>query len=275
MIEAAIYGAAGIAQHAGVTRLLLERGADPNDEETPYHVPETTDNTVLKILLESGKLNEKSLGCILVRKADWHDLNGLRLALDHGANPARSPGWHTYPLQHAIERDNQIEAITALLDYGADPAVVRSKDGRSALQIAAHRGRGDILRLLKIRAVPLNFAGVDRLIAACAMDDREAIAMLLDQEPALKSQLIERGGSLLAEFSGVGNVRGVDNLLDCGVSVGALYGGDPYFGIAKNSTALHVAAWRANHDVVRELIARRAPLNALDSKGRSAMMLAV
>ena len=45
-----------------------------------------------------------------------------------------------------------------------------------------------------------------------------------------------------------------------------LYAGD---------TALHVAAWRANHDVVRELIARRAPLNALDSKGRSAMMLAV
>src|SRR5207302_691605 len=47
VIEAAIYGAAGIAQHAGVTRLLLERGADPNDGETPYHVPETTDNTVL------------------------------------------------------------------------------------------------------------------------------------------------------------------------------------------------------------------------------------
>jgi hypothetical protein len=33
IIENAVYGAAGIAQHAGVTRLLLERGADPNDEE--------------------------------------------------------------------------------------------------------------------------------------------------------------------------------------------------------------------------------------------------
>jgi hypothetical protein len=29
--ESAIYGAAGLAQHAGLTRLLLERGADPND----------------------------------------------------------------------------------------------------------------------------------------------------------------------------------------------------------------------------------------------------
>ena len=275
VMEAAIYGAAGIAQHADLTRLLLERGADPNDEETPYHVTETTDNTVLKILLESGKLNEKSLGCILVRKADWHDLDGLRLALDHGANPAVSPGWRTYPLHHAIERDNRIEAIAALLDHGADPTVVRAKDGRSALQIVAHRGRGDILQLLKTRGVPLNFTGVDRLIAACAIDDRETIRVLLDQEPALKSELIERGGALLAEFSGVGNVRGVGNLLDCGVSVDALYGGDPYFDIARSSTSLHVAAWRANHDVVRELIRRGAPLDAQDGRGRTAMMLAV
>lgn len=258
-----------------MTRLLLERGADPNDEETPYHVPETTNNTVLKILLDSGKLNTKSLGCILVRKADWHDLDGLQLALDHGANPALSPGWGTYPLHHAIERDNRIEAIAALLDHGADPTAVRSKDGRSPLQIAAHRGRGDILRLLAARGVPLNFAGVDHLIAACAMDDRETIETLLEHEPALRSEVIERGGSLLAEFSGTGNVRGVDNLLDCGVSVGALYNGDPYFDIAKNSTALHVAAWRANHDVVRELIQRGAPLDARDGKGRTPMMLAV
>ena len=138
-----------------------------------------------------------------------------------------------------------------------------------------HRGRGDILQLLKTRGVPLNFTGVDRFIAACAMDDRETIRVLLDQEPALKSELIERGGALLAEFSGVGNVRGVGNLLDCGVSVDALYEGDPYFDIAKSSTSLHVAAWRANHDVVRELIRRGAPLDAQDGRGRTAMMLAV
>ncbi|HEX7085297.1 MAG TPA: ankyrin repeat domain-containing protein [Vicinamibacterales bacterium] len=275
LMEAAIYGAAGIAQHAGLTRLLLERGADPNDEETPYHVPETTDNTVLRILLESGRLNEKSLGCILVRKADWHDLEGLRLALDHGANPALSPGWGTYPLHHAIERDNRIEAIVALLDRGADPTAVRSKCGRSAIQIAAHRGRGDILRLLESRGVPLSLAGVDRLVAACAMDDRASIRMLLEREPALTRELLASGGAFLAAFSGVGNVRGVDNLLECGVPVDARYSGDPYFDVAANSTALHVAAWRASHDVVRLLIARGAPVEAVDGRGRTAMMLAV
>ena len=70
VLESAIYGAAGIAQHAELTRLLLERGADPNDEETPYHVVETHDNTVLRILLESGKLNARSLSILLLRKCD-------------------------------------------------------------------------------------------------------------------------------------------------------------------------------------------------------------
>ncbi|HEY2529632.1 MAG TPA: hypothetical protein VGJ20_17075 [Xanthobacteraceae bacterium] len=87
LFEAAIYGAAAIAQQPGLTRLLLERGADPNDEETAYHVIETHDNTVLKILLESGKLNERSLGALLRRKCDWHDAQGLRLVLEHGGDP--------------------------------------------------------------------------------------------------------------------------------------------------------------------------------------------
>ena len=76
----------------------------------------------------------------------------------------------------------------------------------------------------------------------------------------MKSEAIEQGGTLLAEFSGVGNVGGVRNLLDLGVSVTDLYReGDGYFGIAKNSTALHVAAWRAWPEVVKELIVRGAP----------------
>ncbi len=275
IVEAAIYGAAGVARHSGVTRLLLEHGADPNDEETPYHVPETYDNSVLAILLESGTLNERSLGCILVRKADWHDLDGLRLALAHGANPAVSPGWQTYPLHHAIDRDNGIEAVTALLDHGADPTVTRPKDERSALQLAVHRGRGDILMLLESRGVPLSLAGVERLIAACAMDDRRAIARHLEETPALRGALLERSGQLLAEFSGVGNARGIAALLDCGAPVDSLYRGDPYFDIASNSTALHVAAWRASHDVVRLLISRGASVNAHDGRGRTALMLAV
>jgi ankyrin repeat protein len=59
------------------------------------------------------------------------------------------------------------------------------------------------------------------------------------------------------------------------VPIDALYDGDPYFGIAKDSTALHVAAWKAWPKTVKLLIERGAPVNAQDAKGRTALMLAV
>ena len=270
--ESAIYGAAGIAGHAELTRLLLDRGADPNDEETPYHVPEGYDNTVMKILLESDKLNEASLACMLVRKADWHDVDGLRLVLEHGANPNFMTRWGNSPLHHALRRDNGLPLIEPLLDYGADPAS-KNQQGRSAFSIAARRGRGDVLALFDERGLKPDFDDLERLIAACARGDRESIAAA---EPHLVEELLAAGGTLLAEFAGNGNVEGLRCLFGLGVSASALYAeGDPYFEITKNSTALHVAAWRARHAAVKVLIARGAPLNATDAKGRTALALAV
>jgi ankyrin repeat protein len=275
ILESVIYGAAGMAQHPGLTRLLLERGADPNDEETAYYVIETYDNTVLKILLESGKLNEQSLGVALLRKCDWHDLDGLRLVLDRGADPNWITGWGLTALHQAVRRDNRLHMIELLLDYGADPAL-RTREGKSAILIAARRGRADALDLFEQRGTPINLTGVDALIAACARDHTDTIRSLIAAQPQVKSELIEQSGTLLAEFSGVGNLAGVQNLLDLGVIVTALYReGDGYYGIAKESTALHVAAWRARHGVVKELIARGAPVNATDGQGRTALQLAV
>ncbi len=274
--ESAIYGAAGIARHSGLTRLLLERGADPNDEETPYHVAETYDNTVMNILLESGKLNALSLTCLLLRKTDWHDEQGLRLLLESGADPNAMTKWGDNALHHAVQRDNALQMIELLLDHAADPALKNTRDGRSATAMATHRGRGDVLALFDQRGVALDLHGLDRLIAACAMGDRGTIASLVAQEAHLASQLVAHGGTLLARFAGNDNVAGLRCLLDLGVSASALYReGDPYFDIANDSTALHVAAWRAWPEAVKELINRGAPVNALDGKGRTALFLAV
>src|SRR5262245_5226598 len=82
--ESALYGAAGVAHHPELTRLLLERGADPNDGEVAYHTPETDDNRALSVLVESGKLSQDSLATMLLRKADWHDTEGIRYLLAKG-----------------------------------------------------------------------------------------------------------------------------------------------------------------------------------------------
>jgi ankyrin repeat protein len=273
--ESVIYGAAGAAHHPGMTRLLLEYGANPNDGETCYHAPETYDNTVTQILLESGKLNDRSRTWILVRKADWHDYNGIKLALDNGADPNAIPQWGNSALQHAVQRDNRLEIISLLLDRGADPLLGNGRDGRSAAVMAARRGRGDILALLRERGVDPQFEGFDRLIAACALADQPAIQSLTNHEQSLLQELLSEGGTLLAQFAGVGNKEGVRCLLNLGVPVDALYAGDLYFDIANDSTALHAAAWRGWPQTTKLLLERGANVNALDGKGRTPLQRAI
>ena len=273
--ESALYGAAGVAHHAELTRLLLERGADPNDGETPYHAPETHDNAALHALVESGRLNADSLATLLLRKADCHDYEGLKYLLEHDADPNRLTCWHLTALHQALRRDNALANIEVLLDHGANPTLANPHDGRSAIAIAARRGRGDVLELFERRGIHAGLHGVEQLIAACARNDLASICAIVAQVPEVVPEVIANGDTLLAEFAGVGNTEGVRHLLDLGVPVTATYEGDGYYGIAKQSTALHVAAWRARPATVKLLLERGAPVDAPDGDGRTSLALAV
>jgi ankyrin repeat protein len=276
IIESAIYGTAGVAKHAGMTRLLLEYGADPNDEETPYHAAEGYDLDVLKVLLESGKLNHESKTTLLLRKGDWHDTEGIRLMLEHGADPNAMTRWGSSALHHTVRRDNRLANVALLLDHGGDPVLKNVHKGESAASIAARRGRGDVLRLLLERGIDPKLEEAERLMAACAMADDAAIGALLATDSHLAADLVAEGGTLLTEFAGNGNTEGVRRLLDLGVDPAARHReGDGYWDVTKETMALHNAAWRGWPATVKLLIERGAPVDALDGKGRTALALAV
>src|SRR5262249_57874608 len=112
---------AALARNVELTRLLLEHGADPNDGETAYHVPETYENDVMKLLVESGRVSEAGLQTMLLRKHDWHDREGIAWLLDHAVDPNVLSGWGRRALHQALERDNGRTIFELLLDHGADP----------------------------------------------------------------------------------------------------------------------------------------------------------
>ncbi|MBI3981422.1 MAG: ankyrin repeat domain-containing protein [Gemmatimonadetes bacterium] len=272
--ETALYGAAGVAHHAALTRLLLERGADPNDEEAVYHSPETRDTDAMKALVETGRLTDESLSLMLIRKHDWHDYEGAQFLLEHGADPNRKRRRGFSALHHALARDNALEMFALLLDHGADPT--RTVAGRSVVAMAAREGRSDVLDLFEQRGVPVALQGVDRLIAACARDDTTLVRTIAEREPRLVHDVLALGGELLAKFAGTGNTAGVRQLLDLGVAAAARFvEGDGYFAIPKNSLAIHVAAWRAQPGIVRLLIARGSPVDEPDANGLTPLALAV
>ena len=126
------------------------------------------------------------------------------------------------------------------------------------------------------RFFPIGWLNSGQRRAPCAGNDTSRVHAIAQGNPELVNEVITEGGTLLAEFAGVGNDAGVRHLLDLGVDAGAVYTqGDGYFGVARNSTALHVAAWRARHATARLLIERGAPLNVLDGDGRTPLALAI
>jgi ankyrin repeat protein len=273
-LETALYGAAGVAHHPELTRLLLDRGANPNDAEAVYHSPETYDNSAMQLLVNTGKLTNENLALMLIRKHDWHDHDGAKFLLEHGADPNLQRRHGLRAIAHAIARDNRIGMIELLLDNGADPTL--KDEAGSAVEMAARRGRRDVLELFDRRGIPIELSGLDRLIGACARNDSVTIASVASKQPELARELEAIGGRVLAEFAGNGNTDGMRHLLDLGVDVNAVFKeGDGYWDVAPNSTALHVAAWRAQHDAVKLLIERGAAVNAFDSKGRTPLRLAV
>ena len=151
--ESALYGAAGVAHHGGLTRLLLARGADPNlGGEVAYHSPEGFDDDAMEAVVASGRLAPDGLTTMLHRKLDWHDLRGTRWLLDHGADPNAVSAWGDRALHHALARDNPPALLEALLDSGADPSLTAPRrDGRSAVAMAADAGRADAVEVFRRR----------------------------------------------------------------------------------------------------------------------------
>jgi hypothetical protein len=245
--ESALYGAAGVAHHAGVTRLLLVRGADPNlGGEVGYHAPEGFDDAAMEAVVESGRLAPSGLTTMLHRKLDWTDLRGVCWLLEHGADPNAVSAWGDRALHHSLARDNALPLLEALLDFGADPSLPAPNHAdRSAVAVAARAGRADALELFRRRGCALELTGDDAFYAALARADARAVRAHVAAEPGIVARAAP---GVVATLAGAGNAAAVALALDLGFPL--------------HPDALAVAVWRERTAVVRLLLERGAPVTA-------------
>ena len=243
----ALYGAAGRNHDAGLTRLLLAAGAEPNDNESLYHATESPDSTCARLLLEAGA---RVSGCnALYRSLDFEHPQTTRLLLAHGGDPNESAPLGS-PLAHAIRRRRSPEVIGLLLAAGADPASTNAH-GVSAWRLARISGQSEVATMLRDAGAPVQESPTDAFLAACARADRDAVRAMLAKKPGLIGALGKQELRLLPELAATGSDEAVRVMVEAGWPV-AVPGGDI------KGSALNQAVFRGDSALAAFLLAHGA-----------------
>lgn len=255
--------------NAAVARLLLERGANPNDGESTYHSAELGRFEILELLLAHGAdlsgQHPRWRNTPLYFLAGYREvdptsasaLRGVRWLLDNGADPNVPCGDGDEVPLHMIARHGGLpEMARVLLEHGARVGAKRA-DGRTPYVLAVRTGHTDVAAvLLEHGAEPGGVMPADELLGACMRGDEPAARALLAKHPGILKELSEADLNLIAQAAGEGNIEAVRVMVALGFELtreGEWAG-----------TPLHHAAWRGNVALVRTLLDLGAPVNVRD-----------
>jgi len=268
-VETVLFGASGYSNNPRLTKMLLDAGASPNDGESLYHSSEHDgDNECVRYLLEA-KPSQDEMNWCMKRKLDFEDPEGLKLYLDHGANPNR-----TNPrtaLSHAVLRRRSPEILGMLVDAGADPNVP-DEDGIAPYGMARRIGNREAAQFLLDHGARPDLGPEDAILAAAVDGNLGLLRDLIEKHPDVVQEISERskqpgdgfpGSSpmTLHEMARYGHLEVVRALLDIGMK--------PDFRNEWDQTPLHWASIAARTEVARLLLDRGAVLNVYDAEHHS------
>ncbi len=256
--QTCLYGAAGIANHAELTRLLLEAGADIHEglpepgagSEALYHASEFRDVRCLRLLLAARPYPALVSYCLL-RCLDFDNEPGALAYLEHGADPNLSVPWqHARTALHkAVLHGRSEGTLRALLEHGADPARA-DLWGISPYRYAVRLGAEQAARLLEAHgASPASLTAEDRML--------ERIACGRAQPGDRPSH----GRGMLASLARSGELRLVERLLDAGADIDE----------GADMPPLHNACYAGRLQAVQLLLARGADLHRRSAYGGDAL----
>jgi ankyrin repeat protein len=241
----ALYGAAGVAHDPQATRLLLERGADPDDNESVYHAVEADDPTCLELLLERGATVRatNALGNAIA----MHDARKVRVLLERGDLRPSDPD-----LRDALLYAREPAVVDLLIAHGA-ALDARGRDGRTPASNASRFRSLEVLERLRAAGAPMEVDPSAEWIGAVVRGDLEHAARIRRDHPGLV--LADADAEELPRWASAGDDEVVGRLLDAGVPLDAR-------GI-DDGTALHYAALWGRASTVALLLARGAEANVM------------
>jgi len=254
-----------VGNHLDIVRLLLDRGANPNDGESVFHAAELNLRECLEILQAHGA--DVSNACApygntpLFFLAGYHGGTekaataalGSRWLLEHGADPNVTSGKENATPLHLAAQNGRRDLVTMFLEHGADPAMKRA-DGRTAFALAVRGGHAEIEEMLP----PSELSSIDRLIGACMREDESGARAILAKEPSLIASFTDDDRASLTNASYFGKADALRTMKAVGF--------DLFWEAAWGGTALHHAAWHGNVPMTRLLIELGAPINVRDRR---------
>jgi hypothetical protein len=179
--------ASGGVSNLPVIRLLLERGAVPDDHDL-YLASFAADATqCLRLLLEH--VPSITVSTALAAPLSTGNVEAVRVLLDAGADPNRplprddgKPPWPA--LYAAVSAGSAAELVELLLTRGAQPDGP-GPDGRSPHQVAISLGRTDLAALLRRHGAADRATQADRFLSACMRAGRAVLRCTVRPSPAM------------------------------------------------------------------------------------------
>jgi ankyrin repeat protein len=266
-----LYATLCVAGNLDLARLLLEAGADPDDNECAYHSAEAPSLEPLALLIAHGVRFAGTNA--LPRMLDFDKIDGARMMLDAGADPNETlahggdgPSSYGNALHHAILRGRDGRFADLLLDAGADGTALHF--GRSAYALAAVNGNLSMMEALERRGLADDLSARDRFLAALAAGDAAGARDVAAAHPAVEGELTDGDRSRIVDFARMpGRLGALEAMLDAGIG--------PQTTDREGLTPLHAACWFGRADYLPLLLERGGDLEHRNMYGGTALGTAV
>ena len=194
-------------------RLLLEAGADPNDNQGLYNRMQYPNDEHLKLLFEFGLGKDQGGPWFKRFFQHWPYADGGAQPGGHSRLSVALGGWRDY-----------FDRVKLLVENGADvnPCQYRGRTPYAEAVYGGHQQIADYLVAKGAKRIAITLSTTEEFHIACYRDDADRVRELVASDPSL----LDDAGGLLTGLAEGGRADSVRSLVELGVDVNGKAGGE-------------------------------------------------